>query len=354
MAIEGNEIDLNNIPSDPAEALKLLEQLEAESNDEGQTTPAQPPVAAAPVVAAPAAKAPEIIAPVSPEPGTETQQSTATSEDDAAGVATKDGKHVIPYSVLKSERERASAAHTLATEMADRVRTLEAALAAAANGAKPGAAARAAAAATADAPVISDADLEALKDDFPTVYKAMQAQMALTRQLEAQLQDQKGFRQEIEEASTRDIQETIQDVIDANPKLAHVQANDPDTFALASQFDDTLKSHAAWKDKPMSERFAKVIEMVEQTNGAITVPGSKPSPKPAPTATDLKAAAKAAAAAQAQANASTVPTSLSEFPVGDPPAQTETEALSAMSHQALAEKFSKMTPEQMDAYLATI
>jgi hypothetical protein len=39
-------------------------------------------------------------------PSTETLKPTEPNEGDAAGVSTKDGKHVIPYSLLQSEREQ--------------------------------------------------------------------------------------------------------------------------------------------------------------------------------------------------------------------------------------------------------
>jgi hypothetical protein len=343
MATEGFEIDLNNIPQDPAEALKLLEQIERQGNE-----PEAPAAAEAP-------KAPETpVAEVkaASEPSTEAQTPT---EPEPAGVATKDGKHVIPYSVLQSEREQKQRANELATQMAERVAALEKSLAAVANGANP-AAARAATNVTADAPAMSDADLEALKEDFPTVYKALQASMQRADRLESQLQEQAGFKQEIEAASQRSVEESVQDAIDSNPKLAHIQANDPDAFALASQFDDTLKGLPGWANKPMSERFAKVIEMVEQANGAIDVPGSKSNQKEtAANATDLKAQAKAAATAAAKANtAANVPTSLSEFPVGEPAAQSEHQALEAMTHAQLAEKLNRMTPAQQEAYFASL
>lgn len=349
MATEGNEIDLNNIPDTPEAALALLAQIEAG----GEPTASAPAPAAPAAVAAPAAPVEAVKA--ASEPSIETQTGTASSEEQAAGVATKDGKHVIPYSVLQSEREQKNRATQLAQDMAERVRTLEAALAASANGANPGAAARAAVAATAQAPAMSDADMEALREDFPTVYKALQAATARSDALEAQLREQAGFKQEIEAASQRDTEETIQDAIDANPKLAHIQASDQTAFTLAQQFDDTLKTHPSWANKPIAERFAKVIEMVEQANGAITVPGGQPKPQEQTTnAADLKAAAKAAAAAQATASKTNVPTSLSEFPVGEPAAQTETQALEQMSMSQLAEKFSRMTAEQQDAYLAKL
>jgi hypothetical protein len=344
MATEGIEIDLNSIPDNPEDALRLLAAIEA--GDQAAPTPA---------AADPAAPV-EDKSKAASEPSSTTQQTTEPTEDQA-GVATKDGKHVIPYSVLATTRERATRAEQALQEMTTRAAALEQSLRATAQGANTGAAARAADAVTADATErMSDADLEALKDDFPTVYKAMKVSMDRAAALEAQVREQAGFRQEVEAASQHSVEETIQDAIDSNPKLAHIQANDQAAFNLAQQLDDTLKNTPAWANRPMSERFAKVLEMVEQANGPIELPGSKSTQQTPPaTAADLKAAAKAAAAAQAKANtAASVPTSLSEFPVGEPPAQTEMQALETMSQFQLAEKLARMTPDQMDAYLARL
>ena len=356
MANEGIEIDLNTIPDDPAEALKLLEAIER--GELPAAAPAQEPaqVAAPAAAPAPAAAAVEEPAKAASEPVKDPQQQPAVAADEEpAGIATKDGKHVIPYAVLQTERERARAASDALREMTDRVAALEQALKATANGANTGAAARAADAATAEASTMSDADLEALKEDFPTVYKALMTSQQTVTRLEAALKQQEGFRQEVEAASQRSVEETVQDAIDANPKLAFIQANDPTAFTLAQQFDDTLKTSAAWANKPMSERFAKVIEMVESANGAITLPGSKSTPtEPAANAVDLKAQAQAAAAAAAKTAKTNVPTSLSEFPVGDPPAQDKTDTLENMSQTDLAAMLLKMSPAQQEAYFASL
>ncbi|RQS39770.1 hypothetical protein [Burkholderia sp. Bp8990] len=355
MANEGIEIDLNTIPDDPAEALKLLEAIER--GEQPQAAPAQAPAQAAAPAADPAPAAPvEDKSKAASEPVKDPQQPTSMGEEDPAGIATKDGKHVIPYAVLQTERERSRAATDALREMTDRVTALEQALKAAANGANTGAAARAADAATAEASTtMSDADLEALKEDFPTVYKALMTSQQTVTRLEAALRQQEGFRQEVEAASQRSVEETVQDAIDANPKLAFIQTNDPTAFTLAQQFDDTLKNSAAWANKPMSERFAKVIEMVESANGAISLPGSKPTPpEPAANAEDLKAKAQAAAAAAAKTAKADVPTSLSEFPVGEPPAQDQKQTLENMSQTDLAAMLLKMSPAQQEAYFASL
>jgi len=239
----------------------------------------------------------------------------------------------------------------LANEMAERVKTLEA-MQSGNQGAKEGESART----DQQQPTVSDLsqeDLEALKEDFPTVYKAVMASMAAADRLAAQLQPVQEKVRNAEADAARSAQESVQDAIDAVPKLAHIQASNKEAFELAKQFDATLRTQSAWADKPLSERFAKVAEMVESALGPIDVPGAQ-KPASQPSAEDLRKAAQAKAAQAAKASRTDVPTSLSEFPVGQHAAQDEREAAEGMTPLQLAEKFSRMTADQMDAYFQTM
>lgn len=270
-------------------------------------------------------------------------------EASAAGVATKDGKHVIPYSVLKSERERATRAEQLAQEMKERVEALEAMVKSGNQGAKDGESARTDPQ-TPAASELSQEDLESLKEDFPTVYKAVMASLAKARALEAKLQPVEESVRNAQEDQARSAAETVQDAIDSVPKLAHIQANDPEAFELAKQFDATLRSQKAWANRSLAERFQKVSEMVEATMGPIEVPGAKPAATQ-PSAEDLR---KAAIAKASSASKRDVPTSLSEFPAGQAPATDERAAAEQLSPLQLAEKFSRMSADEMDAYFRTL
>lgn len=276
------------------------------------------------------------------EEKTQQEADKASAEPEPEGVATKDGRHVIPYSVLKSERERATRAEQIAAEMRERVEKLETMVQQGSQGAKQGESAR-----TTEAPEseISQDDLEDLKENFPTVYKAVMGMQAKAQHLESKLQPVEETVKSQAEEQARSNAETVQDAIDSVPKLAHIQANDPAAFELAKQFDATLRDTTAWKDRPISERFAKVAEMVETAMGPIEIPGSKQ----APTQAELRKAAEAKAAQAARGRAN-VPTSLSEFPAGQHAAQDEREAAEQLTPVQLAEKFARMTPEQMDAY----
>ncbi len=108
--------------------------------------------------------------------GTNTPQDNqeAGQQQDAEpqGVATKDGKHVIPYTVLKSERERAIRAEQMLQEAQTRLAELQS-QAAGNQGTKPGEPVRTEPSSFASD--LSPEDLENLKEDFPTVYKAIKA-----------------------------------------------------------------------------------------------------------------------------------------------------------------------------------
>lgn len=328
-------IEIDNV-SDPEALAELFNQFEAGD------TPAEK-------VVAPAADVPNLEQ-VKTDPVDQDKQKAelgqAAAEAEPQGIATKDGKHVIPYSVLKGERDRASRAEQLATDMQSRVTALEALVKSGNQEAKTGDPARTTPAATEND--LSSEDLEALKEDFPTVYKAVMASMAAAKTLEAKLAPVEDSVRQDAAQRAQSATTSVQDAIDSVPKMAHIQANDANAFELAKQFDATLRTQAAWADRPLAERFQKVTDMVEAALGSIDLPATKPTSQPS--ALDLKNAAIAKASSASKAGRTNVPNSLSEFPAGQHAAQDEREAAESMSSMQLAQKFSGMTADQMDAY----
>ena len=285
--------------------------------------------------------------------GTQTQQGNQAGQQtdpEPQGIATKDGKHVIPYTVLKSERERAIRAEQMLQEAEARLAELQG-QAAGNQGTKPGENVRTEP--TSFASDLSPEDLELLKEDFPTVFKAIQAANAKFQQLESKLQPVESSVRQSEYERAQSATESVQEAIDSIPKLSHIQASNPEAFNLAVQFDATLREQPAWADKSLSERFQKATEMVEAALGEIKVPGTEPPPAQK-TPEQLKAEALATAANATKTNRTNVPNSLSEAPAGTPAAQDEREAADQMTALQLAEKFSAMTPDQMDAYFRTL
>jgi hypothetical protein len=267
------------------------------------------------------------------------------AEKDPDGIATKDGKHIIPYSVLQADRERARRAEEALAESQRKLADLEAA-AKSGQGVKDGEAA-----APNQADDLSAEDLETLKEDFPTVYKGIMAMKKQAEMLEAQLKPVQATVQQQEQDAQRTQADLVQEAIDATPKLAHIKAQDPEAFALAAQFDNTLKASPQWAGKTLEERFAKVIEMVESANGVINVPGQSTQSSSQKTAEQLKTEAKAIAAAQAKATKTNVPTSLSDFPAGQHAAADDREQIESMTTLQIAQKFAGMTADHQEAYL---
>lgn len=352
------QLEVNGVADDPAALQQAFERLEAGEDLPATTTPepehkADGEAAAAGTESGAAAKA---------EPG---KEQAATEEGkpepkpetdpEPKGVATKDGQHVIPYSVLKGERDRATRAEQLARESQERVTALEQQLKAGSEGAKAGEGARTDGKPAGEA--VSEEDMAALKEDFPTVYKALQASMARATELEAKLKPVEDSVRNVEQQRAQATANAVQDAIDATPKLAHIQATDAAAFKLAQQFDSVLRGQPAWADKPLAERFAKVVQMVEDASGPIegvadakAEAAAKPETTPQK-AGDLSEQAKALAAQKAKAAGAGVPATLSEFPAGEAAAADEAQAAEQMSHGQLAAKFAGMTTAQMDAYL---
>ena len=74
---------------------------------------------------------------------------------------------------------------------------------------------------------------------------------------------------------------SVEDTIQANPKLAHLRATDPAAFNDLADIDTMLRDRAAWKDKPLAERFDAAVRMYEAANGAIELPGQATKAAPA-------------------------------------------------------------------------
>ena len=109
---------------------------------------------------------------------------------------------------------------------------------------------------------------------------------------------------------------SVEDTIQANPKLAHLRATDPAAFNDLADIDTMLRDRAAWKDKPLAERFDAAVRMYEAANGAIELPGQATKAAPAQPADQAARVAQAVAKAQAEASG---PSTLSDIPAASRP-----------------------------------
>ena len=247
----------------------------------------------------------------------ETEEAPQQVEDEAP-IASKDGKHTIPYDVLKSERERRKAAEQAMQELQARIDAMQ-------QTGKPQE--------VADDEASPD-ELDDMANDFPAVAKLL----AHTRKLEQQLQS---VSQRIEQEDLARQEASMSDVraaVDGNPTLLHWEHNDPDRWAAAIEADTKLQASPAHRGLTLEQRLAKAVEIVDAFYGPDSAaPRAQAKPQNSPPK-------KAAAAKEA-------PRTLSDIPGGAVPASDPVEEFAQMSADRLGAQMANMTPDQISALL---
>ena len=265
------------------------------------------------------------------------------------GVQAKDGQHIIPYSVLERERDRASRAEQSAQALAAQLEKLRSGTATAAT-------------ATDEAIQLTDDDLMQLDTDLPAVAKIIRAQMQTIEKLTGAVQTLKQGQETQQVSAEQARRDEEEAAIAANENLTALRSTmdkDPKALARWNRVVDTYQSLR--EDPDLFELdTASLINKAEQSVAAIYGPVAKAAAAPATPAAakpnepqqaaDLKQAADAALKAQP----GTVPTSLSDFPGGIPPAQNDMETLANASSVQLGQKFLSMSPEALESYLARV
>lgn len=205
-------------------------------------------------------------------PAEESSAAPAAAEEvetDAAGIATRDGKSVIPFKVLHDTRQRAN-------EIAKTVERLQRELEAKQAGTSTE---KTEAKAAADASALSDQDLSDIEADFPAVAKLAQAYKAL----QAQVTEVKTANQQQAEAKQAEANVDLQALIDGRPLLSKWQARGGAAWAEAVELDKQLQADVAWAAKPIAERFVEVERRIAEDFGIqIAKPATEPEPKPRP------------------------------------------------------------------------
>lgn len=245
-------------------------------------------------------------------------------------ILARDGKHLIPISVLDAARKDATNAQATANTEAEarvaaeqRLAELQAKVDAMQSGDDK---------AVEGVSALSAEELAQMEEDFPTLAKGFQVMQAEIARLQALSARQETAKQETEIDT---VARTVQDLIDSNPKLSHLQTTDPTGWAKAVAIDDGLI--AAMPDK--ASRFNAVVAAYESQYGTISAPE-----KTATSQETLKQPAKNQA----------VPLSMSQIPGGTPPAVSEAAALLAMNGTQALSHFEGMTKEQIERQLDSI
>lgn len=276
------------------------------------------------------------------------EDTPAVGEQDAP-ITSKDGKHTIPYSVLKNERDRRQAAEQAIKDLQDQ-------LARQTSAAKTGDVQQ-----TEFEGDASDEDMTRMAEEFPVVGKLLKQVQAQQKRLddiaaaEAQRQADEGAKQRAE----------AQEAIDRIPKLLYLQqqmqAQDPvatQIWNAAVQADATLQKTPSGSRLSLDERFAKAIRIAEELHGEVALPAdfqgsdapdtsglgaADPAPQNAPPRT------KPAPVVAPQSKALRT---LSNLPPGRPPSSDPLEDMANLPAVDLAAKFANMTVEQINQVLA--
>ncbi len=281
---------------------------------------------------------------VTPTPGETVEQigaGTATTEELPKGIATQDGKHVIPYAVLEAaraeSRRNAESQQRASIELEQTKRQLQM-LTQQVNqaGLTP--------AKLPEESQITPEQLAKIRDEFPDLSGVFET---LVQKIDYLQKANPG-------AQTAPVESTgnpVTDALKATPELEGWQLADPDRFSLAVHLDEKLQADPAWKDKPLTERFNEVVKRTKAAYGeSVEAPQTPATVQVAqPTAEELqKLADDKLAAAKASA---AIPTSPSDL--GSPSTHQPTllEQAAGADHQQLTAMFSGMSEAQIDALL---
>lgn len=259
--------------------------------------------------------------------GNDDQKPDGEKEPD--GILTKDGKHVISYDVLKTEREQRQQAIREAQELRDEVERL-----------KNGTQAQQAMALSS----MTEEQLAELKEYFPAQYEAIVSQQASIQAAQQKLASYEQQEAKRQAEAAQKVALNVQEEIDNNPTLSHWQRNEPDVWAKCVDLDNQLRADPKTASLSMTERFEKVARAMSQIYGSpIKEAETTTPPSPAP-----KTPGKAAASAKPPIN------SLSDIPGGEAPEASEQSRIEDMDSVELGNMLMKMTPEQQTAFLNRI
>jgi hypothetical protein len=308
----------------------------ASEGDSGSTSPSgegQPADAVTQAVEKPAAEAPKA------EPGVEKPTAEAPKIEAPTGVASKDGKHVLPFEVLEGERSRRAEAERTLAEVSNQSAQLQAEL----DRLKAGGNANAATS------VQSKAQLDALKEsvqafvaDHPVMGELFTKVLGTVENLQSQVDSYETRDRERVDAVRRSSAQTAQEQADAaagaNADLVLWQEKAPEAHALAAKLDMGLRQDPYWQKQGFAKRFA---EAVRRTREEIT---DAPVPTKAPETTQPQIPAKGAGVAPVQAE----PKTISDLgPGGVLPATSAMESFVNLPVRDMQQRFAEMSDEAM-------
>lgn len=308
--IDLSKVDLNNLPTDPSDILRMVnptQEKESEGNQEERVTDEKP------------------------EPESSTEQHPS---EESQQVLSADGKHTIPYAVLRKERESRQALEAERSSLAKEIENLRKQIES-----------------NSTSESISefdenDPDLKALEEEFPEiskVHRSMRVQMdRLLQKMDEKDAEINTIKAQVDRYENEKQQADVDEVntqIDANPVLRYLRAEgDEKLWSAAVEIDQRLQQSPIWAGKSMAERFAKVVERLEEDFGPVELPAEYQSPA-------RTAAAKPKRTPVADDDSLTINT-LSDLKGGSSPESSGVNAEN-MTAAEIGEYFLKMDPSQL-------
>lgn len=310
-------LDSGEIPDDPA----ILEQLYKEATGIEAASEEQ-------VETAKTDNAATGVTEVEQEEKTAEDEKQQEGEKEPDGILSKDGKHVIPYDALKSERQARQEYQRQVDELRQQVESLK-------NGNTQS-----------DLPMfnaMTEAQLAELKEYFPEQFEAIMAQQAAYVATSQKLIQLEKIEQDRQVEQDRQTALTVQEEIDNNPLLSHWQRNNPEIWEMCKATDAKLRVDPLFADATLAERFSKVAASVAVIYGN---PLAAIETKPPEAPTKQPAAKKVT---------ETPPiNSLSDLKGGESPVATDKQRIEEMSAAEIGDLFLNKSPEQIQAIINSL
>ncbi len=185
-------------------------------------------------------------------------------EEERAPIATKDGKHTIPYEVLEAARQREADLKRQLDEANTRLSESDKQISnAKANLDRQGVDMDSA---FADPDAITEKELADVEEDYG--YGSMEAKLAriLFKSQQAQTQQAEAVNQaqaEVDDAEAAAARSAFQN----NSDLTNWQAKDPDRWDMALTIDQKLQADPKWQNAAPADRFAEVAKRTKAAFG---------------------------------------------------------------------------------------
>lgn len=265
-----------------------------------------------------------------PTPEAEAEPAAVATEEPpakVAGVASKDGSVVLPYTALQAERRNAKRERN-AREQAERERdAIKQQLEDLKAGKKP-------------EPELTDEEIADLAVDVPAVAK-LAAERERLRKENEELAAKVPKPTTAKESDEEDPAEEAMYLI---PELVTWRESDIEKFNRAAEYDAVLRKSPKWKDGDGSadyfaRRYREAVRMVAAEYDLKTEDPPQPKPQSRPDPKKVIGEAER-----------TPPQTLSDFKGGT--ADPTEERIDKLSPARMLDRFSAMTDEEIDAYLA--